>query len=84
MQLSQATNYEAAILTRVIQPGNDDFPPAAAKAILRFTFPKADRDRMHQLAAVNSRRFSTRAATSGRGISVGMARSWSAARRSAA
>jgi hypothetical protein len=48
-----AANHEAAILARVIQPDRDDFSPGAARAILKFTFPQADRDRMHELAIKN-------------------------------
>jgi hypothetical protein len=53
MQLGHTTNHEADILARVLQPDNDDFPPEAAKAILQFTFSKADRERMHELAVKN-------------------------------
>src|SRR4051812_26095093 len=44
------TTTEGAIWSRVIQPEQDDLPPEAAKAFLRFSFPEFDRKRMHELA----------------------------------
>jgi hypothetical protein len=55
MQHSRTTSYEAAILARVIRPDQGDLPPEAARAILQFTFSKADRDHMHDLAVKNQR-----------------------------
>jgi hypothetical protein len=51
----QLPNHESAILTRVIQPDQADLPRAAAKAILAFSFPRADRERMHELAVKNQK-----------------------------
>jgi hypothetical protein len=53
MQLTQATNNEAAILARVIQANQDDLAPAAAKALLKLAFTQQDRERMHELAVKN-------------------------------
>ena len=53
MPRTQPRNDEAAILTRVIQPDQDDLSPAAARALLKFDFPAADRERMHELAVKN-------------------------------
>jgi hypothetical protein len=49
---TQPPNDEAAILTRVIRPGQDDLSPAA-RALLQFDFPAEDRERMHELAVKN-------------------------------
>jgi hypothetical protein len=43
---------EAAILRRLIRPG-EKLPPEAARALLRLDFDKADRARMHELAKKN-------------------------------
>jgi hypothetical protein len=43
---------EAAILKRLIRPGKK-LAPAAARALLRLDFDKADRARMHELAQKN-------------------------------
>ncbi len=53
MQPTPTTSHEAAILTRVIQPDQEDLPVAAARVLLKFTFGQADRDRMHELAVKN-------------------------------
>jgi hypothetical protein len=53
MNRTTSPNSEAAILSRVIQPQQDDLPPAAARAFLKLAFMKADRDRMHELAVKN-------------------------------
>jgi hypothetical protein len=53
MPLTETFNDEAAILARVLETGNGDLPPAAARAVLKFGFPPRDRDRMHELAAKN-------------------------------
>ena len=53
MQAMQLPNSEAAILTRVIQPDNDDLPAAAARALLKLAFTADDRQRMHELAVKN-------------------------------
>jgi hypothetical protein len=44
---------EAGILERVIRPRDNDLPVAAARALLRFDFDPADRQRMHELALKN-------------------------------
>jgi hypothetical protein len=49
----KTTNTDAAILARVVQPERGDMNPDAARAILAWDFPSADRDRMHQLAVKN-------------------------------
>jgi len=36
MQLTELTNNEEAILTRVIQPGHGDMPPSVARALLKI------------------------------------------------
>jgi hypothetical protein len=46
-------NTEAAILTRVIRPENDDLPDEQAKALLRLKFEQSDLDRLHDLAVKN-------------------------------
>ncbi len=53
MQTIEASNSEADILARVIQPGRGDLPPAAAKALLKLGFTEQDRERMHELAVKN-------------------------------
>ena len=53
MPRTPRANDEAAILTRVIRPTQDDLSPAAARALLKFDFPAEDRERMHDLAAKN-------------------------------
>jgi hypothetical protein len=53
MQLTQLPNNEAAILSRVIQPENDDLPLSAARVLLKFEFTADDRQRMHDLAVKN-------------------------------
>lgn len=53
MPSSELPNNEAAILTRVIQPDQDDLPLAAARAFLKLNFPAEDRERMHELAVKN-------------------------------
>ena len=53
MPLTEATNDDAAILARAIHAEGDDLPPEVALAFLKFTFPRQDQDRMHQLAVKN-------------------------------
>ncbi len=47
---SVMTTNEAAILSRVIAPGEPNLPSETAKIILTFDFGKEDRERMNQLA----------------------------------
>ena len=47
---SPAIKNEADILSRVIAPKKQDFPPAMADLILGFNFPQEDLDRMDELA----------------------------------
>ncbi len=47
---STAVKNEADILSRVIAPNKQDFPPAMADLILGFNFPQDDIDRMDELA----------------------------------
>jgi hypothetical protein len=53
MQLARGPNSEAAILSRVLQPEEDNLPAAAARALLKWHFAQQDRDRMHELAVKN-------------------------------
>ena len=50
--LTLETN-EAAILNRVIKPGERTFSPVGARAILKLDFDPSDRERMHELALKN-------------------------------
>jgi hypothetical protein len=52
MSSRKLPNDEAAILGRVIR-ADDDLSPTAARALLKLSFPPADRDRMHELAVRN-------------------------------
>jgi hypothetical protein len=53
MKQTQFFAYEAAILTRVVQPNHHDLSPAAARALLKLDFTDSDRQRMHELAVKN-------------------------------
>jgi hypothetical protein len=53
MPMTKVTNSEAAILARVIQLEPDDLSPAAARVLLKLSFPQQDRERMHELAVKN-------------------------------
>jgi hypothetical protein len=53
MQLTERPNSEGAILTRVIQPDDDNLSSSAARALLKFGFTTEDRERMHELAEKN-------------------------------
>lgn len=44
---------DAAILTRLVCPGQGDCSPEAATALLSLQFDRADRDRMHELVLKN-------------------------------
>jgi len=44
---------DAAILSRLIKPEDDDLPPEAANSILRLRLDPRDLDRMHELATKN-------------------------------
>jgi phage portal protein BeeE len=46
-----AENSAAAIWQRAIQPKKSDLDPAAARALLRLRFSRADLDRADELAA---------------------------------
>ena len=59
MQLTQLPNYEAAILARLIGPGEHVLSSATAKGFLALGYGSADKDRMHELA-VKSREGSLR------------------------
>jgi hypothetical protein len=56
MQAINSTNgaIEGEIWTRLIQPGNGTFPRAAAQELLMFNFTEAEKERMHDLAKLNS------------------------------
>ncbi len=51
MQLTQLPNNEAAILARILGPGQMKLSPEAAEAILAVAFSQIDNDRMQELAA---------------------------------
>jgi hypothetical protein len=53
MPLSQKSNNEADILSRVLRAGDADLPVTVARALLRFRFPSEDEERMHELAVKN-------------------------------
>jgi hypothetical protein len=53
MQVSEAANTEATILSRVIQADREPLTPETARALLAFRFPQRDLDRMHELAVKN-------------------------------
>lgn len=44
---------EAAILTRIVRPDQDDLPVALAKAVLRLDLHRSDLDRLHELVVRN-------------------------------
>ncbi len=44
---------DAAILSRLIRPDDDNLPPPAAEAWLSLRFEQSDLDRMHELAVKN-------------------------------
>jgi len=44
---------EAAILTRLVNPGRDDFSAEAASALLKLEFDPEDLNRLHWLASKN-------------------------------
>jgi hypothetical protein len=50
MQTRQLKTTEGAIWGRVIRPAQDGLTAEAARAFLGFTFDRADRQRMHELA----------------------------------
>jgi hypothetical protein len=52
-QTGIGSKVEAAILTRVIRPENDDVPAEQAKALLRLRFEQSDLDRLHELVVKN-------------------------------
>jgi hypothetical protein len=51
MHQTELPYHEAAILTRLVGPGEPALSAAAAKGILTLGFSPADKDRMHTLAA---------------------------------
>jgi hypothetical protein len=53
MHATKLPNSEAAILSRVIQPENDNLSATAARALLKLHFSAEDQKRMHELAAKN-------------------------------
>ena len=53
MQGTQSPAFDAAILTRVVQPDRDNLTAAGARALLKLEFTAVDRQRMHQLAVKN-------------------------------
>ena len=44
-------NTEAAILARMIQSGNKELTPAAARYLLSLTLPSTDEERVNELSA---------------------------------
>ena len=53
MQMTEVSNSEAAILSRVIQLDHDGLSAAAARAFLKLEFTADDQRRMHELAVKN-------------------------------
>lgn len=52
MQITHSTRAtEAAIWSRLLQPGGKSLSLEAARSLLRLDFPPDDKDRMHELAA---------------------------------
>jgi hypothetical protein len=51
MQPTELPYHEAAILTRLGGPDEPVLSPAAARGLLKLGFSRADKDRMHDLAA---------------------------------
>ncbi len=51
MQTTEIKLAEGDIWNRVLEPGNGTISQASAKEILALDFPKADKARMHELAA---------------------------------
>lgn len=50
---SPSPSSEAAILSRLIRPEDDNLTVQAAEALLAIRFPSGDLDRMHELAVKN-------------------------------
>ncbi len=50
---SPSPTSEAAILSRLIRPEDDNLTAEAAEALLTIRFPSGDLDRMHELAVKN-------------------------------
>jgi len=53
MATAQGNSTEAAILSRLIRPEEDDLPNEAAQAMLRLSFDRQDLDRIHELVMRN-------------------------------
>jgi|SRR5262245_24461862 len=51
MQSTRAANTESEIWGRLLAPAGSKLSSEAARAILKIDFPRADKDRMHKLAA---------------------------------
>lgn len=49
--MSDTDRSQAAILARLVEPGNPNLSPDAARSLLQLEFPEADRQRMNELAA---------------------------------
>ena len=52
-QQGVSSSTEAAILSRMIRPQQDDLSTAEAQALLRVDFDRQDLDRLHDLATKN-------------------------------
>jgi hypothetical protein len=52
-QQSTTSNTEAAILSRMVRPQQDDLSTAEAQAVLRVDFDLQDLDRLHELVTKN-------------------------------
>jgi hypothetical protein len=48
-----ASRTEAAILSRMVRPQQDELSAAEAQAVLRLDFDRKDLDRLHELATKN-------------------------------
>jgi hypothetical protein len=51
MQVNSKGSSEVAIFSRILDPDRGTLPPAAARAVLAFDFPQADKVRMQELSA---------------------------------
>lgn len=50
---AHASSTEAAILSRMIHPEQDDLPDEVARALLRLRLDRQDMDRLHELVTKN-------------------------------
>ncbi len=55
MRSQLATPTEAAILARIVQAGEGDLTPDAARYLLSMNLPSSDEDRVNELSATSLR-----------------------------